>query len=43
MGLTEEKMKKIGEEMVDLRLRDEIMREQMQMENKRLKDKLQVK
>lgn len=43
VGLVEERMKKMGEEMVDLRLREATMREQLQMKNKRLKEKLQEK
>jgi len=39
----EEKMKKMGGELVDLRLRKETMREQLQMENKRLKEQLREK
>ena len=43
MGSMEEKMKKMREEIVDLRLRESTMREKLQMENKRLKEKLQEK
>jgi len=39
-GLMEEKMKNIGEEMANFRLREATMREKMQMENKRLKEHL---
>jgi len=38
MGLMEENMTKRGEEMADLRLKYENMMENMQIENKRLKD-----
>jgi len=43
VGLMEEKMRKMGGELVDLRLRKETMREQLQMENKRLKEQLREK
>ena len=36
-------MKNMGEEMVDFRLRESTMREQLQMENDRLKEQLQEK
>lgn len=41
--LMEVKMKTMGEEMVDLRLREASMMKQLQMENKRLREKLQEK
>lgn len=40
MRLMEEKMKKMDEEMVDLRLRESTMREKLQKENQRLREEL---
>lgn len=40
VGIMEEKMKKMGEEMVDLRFKEENLRYHLQKENKELKDQL---